>query len=123
MSTLSSTMGMAQGEDHGVQRPTALSEYRRLQNLQSRTAAEAAKHRQEDPVYDLAMPKIQQPHNDLRTMHPPHQVHHHHFGWGGAQTEHVLGADDSTVSHHKRGQALNYCQDIHSKSALVSTRR
>lgn len=41
-------MGMAQGEDHGVQRPTALSEYRRLQNLQSRTAAEAAKHRQEE---------------------------------------------------------------------------
>mmetsp|Transcript_16598 Transcript_16598/g.22896 ORF Transcript_16598/g.22896 Transcript_16598/m.22896 type:complete len:153 (+) Transcript_16598:232-690(+) len=100
----------------------ALADYRRLVQL-TRDPQEAADNQANDPIYDAGMPSQQQEFNKLSTEHPPHQVHHHHFGWGAPQEEHTLGKDDSTVSYHKYGNAVGYCQNIHSKSSLMSTRR
>mmetsp|Transcript_7868 Transcript_7868/g.26127 ORF Transcript_7868/g.26127 Transcript_7868/m.26127 type:complete len:184 (-) Transcript_7868:51-602(-) len=51
---------------------------------------------------------------------PPHQAHHHHFGWGEPQEENI---DQTGTVHYKAyGSALGYCQSIHAQSSLINTR-
>mmetsp|Transcript_40334 Transcript_40334/g.48880 ORF Transcript_40334/g.48880 Transcript_40334/m.48880 type:complete len:154 (+) Transcript_40334:220-681(+) len=103
--------------------PKALAEYRRLAS-QTRAATEAVQKFSDDPIYDMSTPKLLKP--VPQKPQPPHMVHHHHFGWGGPQVEKDINdrpqAHD-TVTYHKYGDALSYCQDIHSKSHLLSSRR
>ncbi|KAK3239294.1 hypothetical protein CYMTET_50768 [Cymbomonas tetramitiformis] len=102
--------------------PKALADYRKL-SQQTRDAQEAAKKSNEDPIYDMSTPKLQRKEIGPKGAYPPHLTHHHHFGWGGPIEEQDLGDDGSTVSYHKYGNAVGYCENIHSTSALLSTRR
>eukprot|EP00242_Pyramimonas_sp_CCMP2087_P011063 CAMPEP_0198208716 /NCGR_PEP_ID=MMETSP1445-20131203/12065_1 /TAXON_ID=36898 /ORGANISM="Pyramimonas sp., Strain CCMP2087" /LENGTH=153 /DNA_ID=CAMNT_0043882229 /DNA_START=245 /DNA_END=709 /DNA_ORIENTATION=- len=101
--------------------PKALAEYRKLIQL-TKDPAEAARKTNNDPIFDLSTPKValQLPSHQ---QHAPHQVHHHHFGWGGPQVDYVVGADASRDAYRKKGHAMQYCQNIGPKSALMSTKR
>ncbi len=78
-----------------------------------------------DGIWDMTTSSADVSRDGPKQSLPPHMIHHHHFGWQPSQNDQqrLLGTLLNRDSYRRYGDALSYCQQIHTKHSLINTRK